>query len=181
VPDVLARIRIQRDDGGEKQVVAAAGTAFLPVVRVPVARPNIDAIELRVVGASKAADAQSDECMRIVDLSGVCYGDRGGYSRIAAARVSSDPAPSLRQLVANNRATLLAAASKLKIRPRRGQRREKVPNGIASIPQWNAYRLGRRPGRSAQPAGLPIRSICLTTRIAPHCSQRCRTAVHPAL
>ena len=50
VPDVFARVGIERDDRAEEQVVAAFRTADLPVPRRAVAGADVELIELRVVG-----------------------------------------------------------------------------------------------------------------------------------
>ena len=50
VPDVLAGVRLERDDRAQEQVVAAAGAAVLLVPRRAVAGADVEQVELRVVG-----------------------------------------------------------------------------------------------------------------------------------
>ena len=50
VPDVFAGIRVERDDRGQVQVVAAARAAVLLVPRRAVADADVEQVELRVVG-----------------------------------------------------------------------------------------------------------------------------------
>lgn len=50
VPDVLARVGIHRDDGGEEEVVALARAAQVNIPVQTVADADVEQIQLRVVG-----------------------------------------------------------------------------------------------------------------------------------
>ena len=52
VPQVLARIGVQRDDGAQEEVVASVGAPDLAIPRRSVSRADIELIELGVVGES---------------------------------------------------------------------------------------------------------------------------------
>ena len=96
VPLVLAGVRVERDDGGQEQVVAAAGRAILLVPRRAVASADIDGVELGIVGHAvpqRAAAAELPE-LAIPRLAG--FGEFRllvAFGRIAGHGV---PAPRLR-------------------------------------------------------------------------------------
>src|SRR5690606_7325615 len=79
VPEVAAAVGVEGDDGGEVEVVAAAGAAPLRVVGAGVARAEVDAVELGVEGDA-VPDGAAGATLPVLTAPGA---RRGFHGRIA--------------------------------------------------------------------------------------------------